>query len=110
LFAFGGIETEERTFGGNGTSAYGYGNPGFVNSGCDVISAAAAQPTCTANTRTVAGIQVGGWYTWLQGGYGTLTTGLQYQFDKRTTFRGVGGAPSTDENIVQMIVRYAPFQ
>ena len=110
LFAFTGIEAVERKFGGTGASAYGYGNPTFVNTGCDTISAAAVQPACAANTRTVAGIQVGGWYTWLHGGYGTLTSGLQYQFDKRTVFRGVGGAPGTDENIVQVVFRYTPFQ
>jgi hypothetical protein len=110
LFAFGGIEAEEREFGGTGANAYGYGNPKFLNTGCDNISAAATQPTCTGNTRAVAGIQVGGWYTWLHGGYGTLLTGLQYQFDKRTVFRGVGGSPATDENIVQFVVRYTPFQ
>ena len=110
LFAFGGIEAEERKFGGTGANAFGYGNPNFVNTGCDSLSAAATQPTCTGNTRAVAGIQIGGWYTWLHGGYGTLMTGVQYQFDKRTVFRGVGGAPATDENMIQVIVRYLPFQ
>jgi outer membrane murein-binding lipoprotein Lpp len=110
LFAFGGIEAVERNIGGTGSSAFGYGNPSFVNAGCDVISAATVQPTCTANTRAVAGLQIGGWYTWLHGGYGTLLSGLQYQYDKRTTFRGVGGSPSTDENMIQVVVRYIPFQ
>jgi outer membrane murein-binding lipoprotein Lpp len=110
LFAFGGIEAVERNIGGTGGNAFGYGNPSFVNTGCDVISAATVQPACTANTRAVAGLQIGGWYTWLHGGYGTLLTGLQYQYDKRTTFRGVGGSPSTDENMIQVVVRYIPFQ
>jgi len=51
LFAYGGIEAEERSFGGTGANAFGYGNPDFVNTGCDIISAATVQPTCTANTR-----------------------------------------------------------
>jgi hypothetical protein len=110
VFAYGGIEAEERSFGGTGANAFGYGNPDFVNTGCDVISAATVQPTCTGNTRAAAGLQVGFWYTWLHGGYGTLQTAVEYQYDKRTTFNGVGGAPNTNLNVFQVTMRYMPFQ
>jgi hypothetical protein len=110
LFAYAGIEAEERSFGGTGANAFGYGNPDFVNTGCDVISAATVQPACAGNTRAAAGLQVGFWYTWLHGGYGTLQTAVEYQYDKRTTFNGVGGAPNTNLNVFQVTMRYSPFQ
>jgi hypothetical protein len=110
LFAYAGIEAEKRSFGGTGASAFGYGNPSFDNTGCDVISAAAMQPVCTGNTKAAAGLQVGFWYTWLHGGYGTLQTAVEYQYDKRTTFSGVGGAPYTNLGVSQVTMRYWPFQ
>ena len=109
-FAYLGIEEEERRFGGTGANAYGLGNPDFVNTGCDSISAATVLLPCTANTRAAAGLQVGFWYTWLHGGYGTLQTAVEYQYDKRTTFNGVGGAPNTNLNVFQVTMRYLPFQ
>ena len=81
---------------------FGYANPAFVDIGCDTISTATVQLICTANTRAAAGLQLGGWCTWIHSGYGTLLTGVAYQFDKRITFRGVGGAPGADGNVFQV--------
>jgi len=114
LFAYGGTEQEGRKFGGTGASGYGYGNPtatNFSNADCGVINNAAAPGACTANTKAATGIQVGAWYTALRGGFGTLKAGVSYQYDKREVFDNkLGGAPTTDENVFLVTVRYSPFQ
>jgi hypothetical protein len=35
---------------------------------------------------------------------------VQYSYTYKSVFSGVGGAPSTDENIVMLSFRYYPFQ
>ncbi len=39
-----------------------------------------------------------------------MQMGAQYSYTRREAFRGVGGAPSTDENVVMVSLRYLPFQ
>jgi hypothetical protein len=105
LFVYGGTEQEERKFG----TGYGYGNPALVNnSGCDTVTIAAT--TCSAQTRSATGVQVGGWYKVLQGNFGTVMTGASYQYDNRAIFNGKGGAPTTNENVFLLSLRYMPFQ
>jgi hypothetical protein len=111
LYTYGGIEEEERKYGTVGGAAYGYGNPAFSNAGCSVISSSAtAQTTCTANTRSSTGVQIGGWYKLFQSGIGTLQTGASYEWNQRAIFNGVGGAPSVNENVFLLTLRYLPFQ
>jgi hypothetical protein len=42
--------------------------------------------------------------------FGTVEVGASYSYTRRTIFPGVGGAPSTDENVVMFSFRYFPFQ
>jgi hypothetical protein len=112
LYTWVGIEQESRSFSGSGATASGYGNPSFSNAGCDVQPENALANTCSANTniRGIEGFQVGGWYNIYRGGFGTMQTGAEYEFVERTSFKGVGGSPSTNDNIVLFAVRYFPFQ
>jgi hypothetical protein len=107
LYGYVGTEQVERKYGTVGGAAFGYGNPTFDNSGCNTELSSAG---CVANTKSVTGVSVGAWYKWLHGGYGTLQTGIQYSFDKRAVFDGKGGAPTVDENLVFVSLRYLPFQ
>ena len=38
-----------------------------------------------------------------------IVAGLEYEYLKRESFDGIGGAPSTDNNIVLTSFRYYPF-
>jgi len=41
--------------------------------------------------------------------WSAVAFGAQYEYIKRNAFAGIGGAPSTDNNIVMTSVRYYPF-
>jgi hypothetical protein len=88
--------------------SYGYANPLYPNTTCNVELGAAAD--CTGTTKAVVQGTVGGWYKFLKGSYGTMQVGAQYSYTRRMAFQGVGPTPQTDENIVLLSFRYYPFQ
>lgn len=107
LYTYVGTEQAGKTAFTAGGKGYGYGSPLFVNSGCDVEL---SPLTCTGNTSGITQGTVGGWWRFLHGDFGTMQFGAQYSYTHRQAFPGVGGAPSTDENIVMVSLRYLPFQ
>jgi len=52
---------------------------------------------------------VGAWYKFYQGEYGMMEFGASYSYVHVGTFNGVGGAPSTHDNIIMTSFRYYPF-
>ena len=89
-------------------TGYGYGNPLYNNTGCEVeLSPASA---CTANTSGIVEGTAGGWYKFVQGSYGTMQVGASYSYVHRSVFQGVGRTPQTDDNVVFLSFRYYPFQ
>ncbi len=51
----------------------------------------------------------------LHGTYGTIQTGMQYSYTRRTIYKGVSalggsGNASTDDNMLFFSLRYLPFQ
>src|SRR5262245_65164970 len=54
-------------------------------------------------------LTIGFWQNVYKGDYGRVTFGAQYEYIKRKAFNGIGGAPSTDDNVVMTSVRYYPF-
>ena len=86
---------------------FGYGNPNFSNAGCAIEL---SPLPCTGNTSGVTQGTVGAWWRFYQGNYGTVQAGAQYSYTRRNIFRGIGGAPFADENIVMLSLRYFPFQ
>ncbi|MCQ8278328.1 hypothetical protein NFI95_07675 [Acetobacteraceae bacterium KSS8] len=90
-----------------GKTGYGYGSPLYSNAGCETELSTLS---CTANTKGIVQFTGGTWWKFLKGDYGTMQTGLQYSYTKRSIFPGVGGNPSTDENILMFSFRYYPFQ
>ena len=108
LYAYGG--TEQITHGeyyNVGKNHFGYGNPAYSNAGCETELSTA---TCTANTKGIVQGTAGFWWKFFKGDYGTMQTGVQYSYTHRSIFDGVGGSPSTDENIAMFSFRYYPFQ
>ncbi|MDB5475102.1 MAG: hypothetical protein JWP49_613 [Phenylobacterium sp.] len=106
LYAFGGQERQRaRTFSVAGSStAYGFGNPAANLSGCDVEGG-----TCVPNLRQIWQISVGMWDKAYQGDFGQLRVGLQYSHTSLTAFSGVGGQPTTSDDMVFTSFRYYPF-
>jgi hypothetical protein len=92
-------------------TAYGYGNPLYVNSGCESQVAAGA---CTANNRVVEEGTFGFWHKPYTGAYGTIRYGVQYSYAERKAFDGKGKtgeyAPIANDNMVFLSFRYYPFQ
>jgi hypothetical protein len=113
VYAYGGIEQVDASFFNSGTTLLGYGNPGFSNVGCTVTTPASFSGTtpsnCIANNRRLEEVTVGFWQNLYKGDYGRVAAGAQYEYIRREAFAGIGGAPSTNDNIVMTSLRYYPF-
>ncbi|MBO1359276.1 hypothetical protein J2D73_05630 [Acetobacter sacchari] len=109
LYAYGGMEQilNRSSFNAGGKS-YGYGNPNYNVTGCDTEGAASG--LCQASIKRVAQGTVGFWWRYLKGDYGTVQLGAQYSYTNVAAFRGVGGTPHTDDNMIFFSMRYLPFQ
>ena len=107
LYGYAGLEKTRATFSNVGSVPFGYGNPLYNNTGCNIESSPAA--TCNGNTSEVRQYTVGFYDTLLKGSYGAIKVGAQYSYNQRFAFEGVGGAPKTDDHIVMTQVRYYPF-
>jgi hypothetical protein len=107
LYTYAGIEKTKAAFMDVGTVPFGYGNPLYNNTGCNTENSAAA--ICNGNTKEIRQFTAGFYDTVYQGKYGTVKAGVQYSYNQRFAFDGVGGAPKTDDNIVMSQLRYYPF-
>ena len=107
LYTYAGIEKTKAAYTDVGTVPFGYGNPLYNNTGCNTENSAAA--TCNGNTKEIRQFTAGFYDTVYQGKYGTVKAGVQYSYNQRFAFDGVGGAPKTDDNIVMSQLRYYPF-
>jgi hypothetical protein len=94
-------------------TAFGYGNPLFDNSECNITTAGsfatAATTKCVANNRRLIDGTVGFWYYLYKGPFGRVATGAEYEYIRREAFNGIGGAPSTANHIILTSLRYYPF-
>ena len=97
LYAYGGIEQAQANYFG----AFGYGNPAYDNSGCMIPTAATfatgISTTCVANNRRLEDAKIGFWQDLYKGPFGHFVVGAELEYIKRTSFSGIGGAPSTDD-------------
>ncbi len=93
---------------GKVSKSYGFGNPLYPNTTCNVELGASAD--CTGTTKAVTQGTVGAWWKFLKGSYGTMQVGAQYSYTRRMAFQGVGPTPKSDENMVFLAFRYYPFQ
>jgi len=113
VYAYAGIEEVQANFFNVGTTLFGLGNPGFSNATCLVttpFSFAGNTPAdCIANNKRLTDVTVGFWQNVYKGDYGRVAFGAQYEYIKRKAFVGIGGDPSTDDNVVFTSVRYYPF-
>jgi hypothetical protein len=113
VYGYAGFERVDANFFNIGPTFYGYGNPGFSNAGCNTTTANSFSGTtpanCIANNRRLSDVTVGFWQNIYKGDYGRLAVGAQYEYIKRESFDGVGGAVSTGDSVVLTSLRYYPF-
>jgi hypothetical protein len=114
FYTYAGQEAQNPKFGFSvpgAHTAFGWGNPTFVNTGCDIefFGTGTGASACSGNTSLVRQITAGFWDTIYKGPFGRLAGGLQYSFTQRWGFAGIGGTPERNENIFFTSLRYYPF-
>jgi hypothetical protein len=109
LYAYGGEEQAASAAYDSATGTlYGYGNPGYKNGGCYLMTGSAT--TCVANTKVDRQVIVGEWWKAYEGTIGNFQIGLQYSYTDRVAFEGVGGSPSANISMGFASFRYYPYQ
>jgi hypothetical protein len=109
VYAEGGREQQQKYVTGYGktdSTPGGWGNPLYINSGCLIEG---SPLTCTGETRQISQGTLGMWWKFYQGKFGKMQFGAQYSYTKRTAFDGVGGIPTTSDNMFFTSFRYYPF-
>jgi hypothetical protein len=92
-----------------GLTPYGYGNPLYQNGGCFSEIPTVPATACVGNTRLIKQGTTGFWFKPYVGSFGRFQYGLQYSYSQRESFEGLGGAPTANQNIVMVSMRYYPF-
>jgi hypothetical protein len=116
IFGYYGADYAERQL-YNGTGSIGYGRPTAASTGCNVATIAATgnnTPTssttnpaaCGPDTRDIQEASLGYWYDFYRGSKGRLRQGFQYSFLNKQTWRGTGGSPTANTNMVFTSFRY----
>jgi hypothetical protein len=99
-------QVQSSSFSADG-KGFGYGSPLYSNVGCQIENST----LCTANTSGVTEGTVGAWWRFLEGkSTGVFLLGPEYEYIRRDTFAGVGGAPKVNEQIFMLSFRFYPFQ
>lgn len=102
-YVYAGGEKVQRV--NSSSLAYGYGDYGLTNSGCNTIGG-----SCSAQTSEVWQISPGFWHRFYKGDYGRLQAGVQYSFVRRDAFSDSHGVnPHALENIGLLSFRYFPY-
>jgi hypothetical protein len=111
VYTYAGEEFQNSKFGrssvGPAHTAFGWGNPAFVNTGCNTEFFGTG--SCTGNYHLIRQATVGFWDNIYKGPFGRLAGGLQYSFTQKYGFDGIGGAPERNANIFLTSLRYYPF-
>ena len=110
IYAYAGVEQISPSFFNVGTTLFGIGNPGFSNVGCTIVTPASfagvTPADCFAPTRRITELTIGFWHDLYTGNLGRVRVGAQYEYLRRELFAGIGGAPTTDNNIILTSIRY----
>ena len=106
FYLYGGNEYYGRSAYLNSSNKWvGYGIPSDVLSGCSVEVMTGTQ-ACNAQTRDTWEASPGFWYRIWKGKEGTVQYGMSYAYVHRKAWAGVGGNPTSIENIVMTSFRY----
>jgi hypothetical protein len=106
LYGYAGLEQNQASYFGT----FGYGNPTFDNSGCltptAMTFATGTSATCVADNKRLVDAKIGFWQDLYKGPYGRFELGVELEYIKRYSFSGIGGAPSTDDEVAFTSLRY----
>ncbi len=109
---YGWADYPKTAVNGGGLYSFGYGNPAYVNTGCNFDNAGVPSnlpTTCVGATKDVRQITTGFWHNLYDGPAGKVRVGAQYAYTIRDSFQGVGGAYKGTENMIFTSFRYYPF-
>ena len=115
---YGGDYLERQLY--NAAGSAGYGRTSVATFGCNVQTIPAAgnnTPTssvgiandpanCSPDTRDISEFSGGYWFDFYRGAKGRLRQGFQYSFLNKQTWRGNGGSPTANDNMVFTSFRY----
>ena len=112
---YGGDYVERELY--NATGSIGYGRPTANTTGCLISTVAAAgnntpassttnPANCAPDTRDISELSTGYWFDFYRGPKGRLRQGFQYSFLNKQTWRGTGGSPTANDNMVFTSFRY----
>lgn len=107
VYGYFGTQWAGRNYSNLNGSAYGYGNPNAITSGCNIEM---SSMPCTANIHSVMEGTIGAWWRFFKGRYGTVEFGTQLAYSRVQAWEGVGGKPHTSESQLFFDFRYLPFQ
>ena len=106
LYGYAGLEQNSASYFGT----FGYGNPTFDNSGCltptAMTFATGTSATCVADNKRLVDAKIGFWQNLYNGPIGRFVLGVELEYIKRYAFGGIGGAPSTDNQVAFTSLRY----
>jgi hypothetical protein len=112
VYGYAGIEQVNGNSFNNGTALFGYGNPGFSNAGCTIVTPSSfngsTPSSCIANNRRLSDVTAGFWQNVYKGQFGRVAVGAEYEYIKRESFNGVGGTVSTYDNVIFTSLRWYP--
>lgn len=110
-YSFATFGSKGNALGLSGNYAFGYGNPAYVNVGCNFEGAASSGSltSCVGQTKDVRQVTTGIWHNFYDGPAGKVRVGAQYSYTVKDSFQGVGGAFKATENMIFTSVRYYPF-
>jgi len=114
IYAYAGEEYQNAHWNFNFASPFaanGYGNPDFVNIGCNTefYGTGTGLTACAGNTQLVREGTIGFWDNIYKGPFGRLAGGLQYAYVQKYSFNGIGGVAKANENEFFTSLRYYPF-
>jgi hypothetical protein len=115
IYGYAGMERADTNLFASLAGTTGFGNPNFTNVGCGIVTSASftgGVSNCTAINKEVDMATVGFWQNLAKGSYGRVAAGLQYEYIVRKSFDtapGLGGAVSTNNNVILTSLRYYPF-
>ena len=112
---YGGDYAERQLY--NATGSIGYGRFTAATTGCGIETIAATgnntpvstttnPANCSPDTRAIQELSTGFWYDFYRGNKGRLRQGFQYSYLTKQTWRGTGGSPTANTNMVFTSFRY----
>jgi len=101
----------------NAAGSAGYGRFTAATTGCGIETIAATgnntpastttnPAACSPDTRDIQELSTGYWYDFYRGNKGRLRQGFQYSYLTKQTWRGTGGSPTSNTNMVFTSFRY----